>query len=132
MTRTLCLTLASLLLAATAARADIAVVGHPSAAALTKEQISDIYLGKSQTAQPMDLPEASPVRAAFYDKATGKDPAQVKATWARLAFTGKGQPPKEAADAAAVKKEVAANPKLIGYIDKSAADASVKVLLVLP
>jgi ABC-type phosphate transport system substrate-binding protein len=132
MNRTVYLTLASLLLASTAARADIAVVGHPNAAALTKEQISDIYLGKSQAAQPLDLPEASPVRASFYDKATGKDPAQIKATWARLAFTGKGQPPKEAVDAASVKKEVAGNPKLIGYIDKGAADASVKVLLVLP
>jgi ABC-type phosphate transport system substrate-binding protein len=132
MNRNIYLTLVSLLLASQAARADIAVVGHPSAAALTKEQITDIYLGKSQAAQPLDLPEASPLRASFYEKATGKDPAQVKATWARLAFTGKGQPPKEAADAAAVKKEVAANPKAIGYIDKSAADASVKVLLVLP
>jgi len=132
MNRTIYLPLFALLLASQAARADIAVVGHPSAAALTKEQITDIYLGKSQAAQPLDLPEASPLRASFYEKATGKDPAQVKATWARLAFTGKGQPPKEAADAAAVKKEVAANPKAIGYIDKSAADASVKVLLVLP
>lgn len=132
MNRTIHLPLFALLLASQAARADIAVVGHPSAAALTKEQITDIYLGKSQAAQPLDLPEASPLRASFYEKATGKDPAQVKATWARLAFTGKGQPPKEAADAAAVKKEVAANPKAIGYIDKSAADASVKVLLVLP
>jgi ABC-type phosphate transport system substrate-binding protein len=132
MNRTIYLTLASLFLTSQAAYADIAVVGHPGAAALTKEQISDIYLGKSQAAQPLDLPEASPVRASFYDKATGKDPAQIKATWARLAFTGKGQPPKEVADANAVKKEVAGNPKLIGYIDKSAADASVKVLLVLP
>ncbi|MCE4556573.1 hypothetical protein [Pelomonas cellulosilytica] len=126
------LPLASLLMACQAACADIAVVAHPGAAALTKEQITDIYLGKSQAAQPIDLPEASPVRATFYEKATGKDPSQVKATWARLAFTGKGQPPKEAPDAAAVKKEVAANPKAIGYIDKSAVDASVKVLLVLP
>jgi ABC-type phosphate transport system substrate-binding protein len=132
MNRTLYVTLAALLLASTAAQADIAVVGHANAAALTKEQISDIYLGKSQAAQPLDLPEASPARTAFYDKATSKDPAQIKATWARLAFSGKGQPPKEAADAAAVKKEVATNPKLIGYIDKSAVDASVKVLLVLP
>jgi ABC-type phosphate transport system substrate-binding protein len=132
MHRNIYLLLVSLFLSSQSAHADIAVVGHPNAAALTKEQISDIYLGKSQAAVPLDLPEASPVRAGFYDKATGKDQAQVKATWARLAFTGKAQPPKEAADAAAVKKEVAANPKAIGYIDKSAADASVKVLLVLP
>ncbi|WP_324288542.1 hypothetical protein [Roseateles sp. SL47] len=107
-------------------------MGHPNAAPLTKEQVAEIYLGKSQAAQPIDLPEASPIRASFYEKATGKDAAQIKATWARLAFSGKAQPPKEAADAAAVKKEVANNPKAVGYIDKSAADASVKVLLTLP
>jgi ABC-type phosphate transport system substrate-binding protein len=35
-------------------------------------------------------------------------------------------------DAAAVKKAVAADPKAIGYIDKSEADASVKIVLALP
>jgi ABC-type phosphate transport system substrate-binding protein len=132
MSRHITLTLASLLLASQAAFAEIVVVGHPNAAPLTKEQVAEIYLGKSQAAQPIDLPEASPIRASFYEKATGKDAAQIKATWARLAFSGKAQPPKEAADAAAVKKEVASNPKAVGYIDKSAADASVKVLLTLP
>ncbi|WAC70843.1 hypothetical protein OU995_14580 [Roseateles sp. SL47] len=132
MSRHITLTLASLLLASQAAFAEIVVVGHPNAAPLTKEQVAEIYLGKSQAAQPIDLPEASPIRASFYEKATGKDAAQIKATWARLAFSGKAQPPKEAADAAAVKKEVANNPKAVGYIDKSAADASVKVLLTLP
>ena len=36
--------------------------------------------------------------------------------------------PKEVADSAAVKAAVAANPKAIGYIDKSAVDATVKVV----
>jgi ABC-type phosphate transport system substrate-binding protein len=36
--------------------------------------------------------------------------------------------PKEAGDSAAVKKAVAADPKAIGYIEKSAVDASVKVV----
>ena len=114
-----------------AAAADLVVVGNPAAAALTKEQVADVYLGKSQAATPLDLPEASPLRAEFYKKATGRDLAQVKSTWSRVVFTGKGQPPKELPDAAAVKKAVAADPKAIGYLEKSAVDGSVKTLLTV-
>ena len=110
--------------------AEIAVIVNP-ASALTKEQIPDVFLGKNTNNMPVDLPEASPIRAAFYSKATGREAAQVKATWARLVFSGKAQPPKELPDAAAVKKAVAADPKAVGYIEKSAVDASVKVLTTL-
>jgi len=111
-----------------ASAAELVVVGNAAAAALTKEQVADIYLGKSQAATPLDLPESSPLRADFYKKATGRDLAQVKSVWSRVVFTGKGQPPKELPDAAAVKKAVAADAKAIGYIEKSAVDGSVKVL----
>jgi ABC-type phosphate transport system substrate-binding protein len=107
--------------------ADIVVVVNP-ASTLTKEQVPDVFLGKNTSSTPVDLPESSPVRAAFYSKATGKEAAQVKAAWARLVFSGKAQPPKELPDAGAVKKAVAADPKSVGYIEKSAVDASVKVL----
>ncbi|KPF48408.1 hypothetical protein IP87_14895 [beta proteobacterium AAP121] len=110
---------------------DIVVIGHPSAAALSKDQVSDLFLGKSQAFTPLDLSDSSPLYAAFYRKATGREVAQVKSTWSRVVFTGKGQPPKQLADAAAVKKAVAADPKAVGYIDKSAVDGSVKVLLAL-
>jgi ABC-type phosphate transport system substrate-binding protein len=123
-------TVFALSLLAAAAQAEIVVVGHPSAGALTADQVSDIYLGKSQSSTPLDQPESAPIRAEFYKRATGKDLPQVKATWARLAFTGKAQPPKEF-DAAGVKKEVAGNPKAIGYLDSAAVDGSVKVLLTL-
>ena len=110
--------------------AEIAVIVNP-ASALTKEQVPDVFLGKNTNNMPVDLPEASPIRAAFYSKATGREAAQVKATWARLVFSGKAQPPKELPDAAAVKKAVAADPKAVGYIEKSAVDASVKVLTTI-
>jgi hypothetical protein len=55
----------------------------------------------------------------------------VKSTWSRLVFSGKGQPPRQLSDSAAVKKAVAADPKAVGYIEKSAVDASVKVALSL-
>jgi len=120
-----------LVAAASFAHADVVVVGNPAAAALTKDQVSDVFLGKSQAFTPIDQPDSAPVRAEFYKKATGRDLAQVKATWSRLVFTGKAVAPKEVADAAAVKKAVAADPKAIGYIDKSAVDGSVKVLLAV-
>ncbi|HET6787710.1 MAG TPA: hypothetical protein VFH49_07100, partial [Aquabacterium sp.] len=60
-----------------------------------------------------------------------RDLNQIKATWSRIVFSGKGQAPKELPDAAAVKKAVAADPKAIGYIDKAAVDGSVKAVLTL-
>ena len=52
---------------------------------------------------------------------------QVKAIWSQILFTDRGVPPKQLRDSAAVKKAVAANPKAVGYIEKSAVDASIKV-----
>jgi hypothetical protein len=109
--------------------ADLVIIGHPSAAALSKEQAADVFLGKNAALTPVDLPEAAPVRADFYKRATGRDLAQVKSVWSRLVFSGKAQPPKELPDAAAVKKAVAADPKVVGYIEKSAVDGTVKVLV---
>ena len=120
-----------LVLWATSAAADLVVIANPAAAALTKDQVADVFLGKSQALTPVDLPENSTTYSEFYRKATGRDVAQVKATWARLVFSGKAQAPRQAADAAAVKKAVAADPKSIGYIEKSAVDSSVKVVLSL-
>lgn len=108
--------------------ADIVVIGNPSAAAMTKDQVADVFLGKSQNSVPVDQVESAPIRAEFYKKATGRDQAQIKALWSRLVFSGKAQPPKELPDSTAVKKAVIADPKAIGYIEKSAVDASVKVL----
>jgi len=117
-----------LALAGTAHAADVVVIGNPSAAAMTKDQVADVFLGKSQSSVPVDQVESAPIRAEFYKKATGRDQAQIKALWSRLVFSGKAQPPKEVADSNAVKKAVAADPKAIGYIEKSAVDGSVKVL----
>ncbi len=122
---------AALSLAASLSHAQVAVVMAPGAAPLTKDQVANVYLGRNADLKPVDLPEASATRNTFYQKATDREAAQLKAVWARLVFSGKGQPPKEVADAAAVKKAVAADPKAIGYIDKAAVDGSVKVVLSL-
>ena len=113
------------------AAAQVVVIGHPSAPALTISQVQDAYLGKNKSYTLIDLPEASPVKGDFYRKATGRELAQVKSIWSRIVFSGAGQPPKELQDAAAVKKAVAADPKVIGYIERSALDGSVKTLLTV-
>jgi len=111
--------------------AEVVIVVNPKAAesALTKDQVAQFFLGKSTSMTPIDQPDNAPVRAEFYKKVADKDAAQAKALWSKLVFTGKATMPKEVADHAAVKAAVAANPKAIGYIDKSAVDASVKVVL---
>ncbi len=114
--------------------AEVVVIVNPKAAesSLAKEQIAQFFLGKSTSMTPIDQPDNAPVRAEFYKKVADKDAAQAKALWSKLVFTGKATMPKEVADNAAVKAAVAANPKAIGYIDKSAVDATVKVVFTAP
>jgi hypothetical protein len=110
---------------------EMVVVMGPVAVPLTKDQVADAFLGRSIQLKPVDLLESSVEREDFYKKVTGRDVAQVRAVWARLIFTGRGKLPKELPDAAAVKKAVAADPNLVGYIQKSDVDASVKVVYSL-
>lgn len=114
----------------------VVVVGAKSTATgLSSEQAAALFLGKSDqipgvgTALLLDQTESNPVREVFYSKVTNKSPAQVKAAWSRLVFSGKASPPKELANSAEVKKMVAANANAIGYIEKSEVDGSVKVLV---
>jgi hypothetical protein len=123
--------IAVLAIAAQARGGDIVVIMGSQAEPLTQDQVAGIYLGRNNTLRPLDLPESSPLREEFYKKTTARDLAQIKAVWSRLVFTGQGHPPKEMADAAAVKKAVAADPRIVGYIDKADVDASVKVVLAL-
>ncbi|WP_348699320.1 hypothetical protein [Duganella fentianensis] len=128
------LLLSALAMAALPASAEIVVIVSQKnpATRMFSEQASQFFLGKSNLFTPVDQPESSHIRAEFYQKIADKDPAQVKALWSKLVFTGKATPPKEYANSAEVKKAVAADPKAIGYIDKSAVDDSVKVILTLP
>ena len=126
-------------LCATPAWAGIAVVvgADSPATTLTADQVSQIFLAKAATlpggakAVLVDQAEGSPLRDQFYAKVTGKNPAQMKALWSRLTFSGAAQPPTTVAGDAQVKKAVATDPAAIGYIDSTAADATVKVLLTV-
>lgn len=129
--------LASLLALSCSAHAGVVVVvsSKSNVGSLTEAQVSQIFLAKSLSlpgggaATPIDQEEGSATRNAFYSNVTGKDAAQMKAYWSQLMFTGKAQRPKKVSGDDAVKKAVAASPTAIGYIDESAVDATVKVVL---
>ncbi len=114
-------------------QAEIVVVAGAASptAALSKEQVADVFLAKNPSLAPLDLPDSNPLRDEFYTKVTGKSAAQAKSVWARLAFTGKAKPPKEAPGAAELKKMLGSTPNAIGYLNKSELDSSVKVLFTV-
>lgn len=113
----------------------VIVAANSPVTSLTQAQVSDIFLSKNAVfpggslAVPLDQAEGSPIRLEFYGKTTGKTPELLKAYWSKMIFTGQAEPPREIADAEKIKKLVANNPHYIGYIDKSAVDASVKTVL---
>lgn len=123
----------------TAAQAGMAIIAHPSnpLAGITAEEAAKIYLGKSvsfnngRSATPVDQ-TAGPTRTKFNKQVLDKDDGELKAYWSKLLFTGKGRPPEEVGDDAAVKAWVARHPEGLGYVDGKVVDGSVKVLLILP
>ncbi|CAN7478697.1 phosphate ABC transporter substrate-binding protein [Massilia sp. LjRoot122] len=125
--------------AAADASAELVVIvsARSPAPQLSGDQVAAIFLGQAGR-----LPDGSEVvaldqrigsgeRNQFYQQVAGKTPALLKAHWSKMLFTGRGQPPREALDAASVRRMVADNPSMIGYIDRSALDGSVRPVLVL-
>ncbi|MDP5142958.1 phosphate ABC transporter substrate-binding protein [Rheinheimera baltica] len=128
----------SLLLSAllsVSAMADIAVVVNPANGnAVSTDDLNRLFLGRTSTfadgskATPLNLPEGQAARDEFDSKVLNRSSAQLKAYWSKLVFTGKGTPPKEMADDAAVKAAVAADPNAIGYISSGSVDGTVKMV----
>lgn len=115
--------------------ADIAVVVNPANTnAVSADDLNRLFLGRASSfadgskAIPLNMAEGKPARDEFDSKVLNRSAAQLKAYWSKLVFTGKGTPPKELADDAAVKAAVAADSSAIGYISSSSVDSSVKVV----
>lgn len=130
-------TLLSLTLAASAASyAGTAVIvsANSNVDAADQKTIGKIFLGKSKKfangtkAVPVNQSEGSAIREDFSKSVIKRSSNQVKSYWAQLVFTGKGTPPTELADDAAVKAKVAADPNAVGYIDEANVDGTVKVI----
>ncbi len=114
---------------------ETAVIVHPSNNNdFSSKDIQRIFLGKLNTfrdggpAIPLDQKLGNTTRKFFIKTILKKTDKQMTAYWSRQVFTGRGLPPKEVDDPAALKKLVAENPNTIGYIDASIVDKSIKVV----
>lgn len=115
--------------------ADVAVIVHPSNNnVLDSSIVSRIFLGKEKSfadgnqTVPVNQEEGNAVTEEFNADVLNKSSSQLKAYWSKLVFTGKGSPPIDVANDADVIKLIATNPNMIGYVDASKVDDSVKVV----
>jgi ABC-type phosphate transport system substrate-binding protein len=98
-------------------------------------QATQIFLKQVRTwsdgtvIEPIDLEEDSPLREEFYREVTGRGQAQLRAYWARQAFTGMGFPPLQANGSDEAARIVKETPGAIGYTLERDVDGSLKVVL---
>ncbi|MBL4583445.1 MAG: phosphate ABC transporter substrate-binding protein [Pseudomonadales bacterium] len=131
--------LATLLTVSAGTFAQVSVIVHPSNdVTISKKAASKLFLGKSKKfpgggqAVPIEQSDGSSARDEFHANITKKKSSQLKAYWSRIVFTGKGQPPKEVSSDSEVMELISRNPSMIGYVDSSSVNASVKVVLTAP
>ena len=122
----------------TAALADVVPVvsAKSSIDHLSKKDLADIFLGRTARSPdgapvvPVDQDEGSTARDEFYTTFLGKTPAQLRAYWSKIIFTGRGKPPSSVADDVAARKLVATNPNAIAYVERKQLNSTVKAVRV--
>jgi len=103
---------------------------------IKRDLLAQIFLGQAHVfpngakAEPLDLPQGSQLREAFYQQFLEKRPAQLKSHWSGQTFSGRKQPPRMLNTSKDILKLVAKHPKYIAYVDQSAVDPTVKVLRI--
>lgn len=123
--KAVCGLLCSLVISTTATAEVVVVVSDQSLVdALSRDLLADIYLGRMNRLPsgdpviPIDQKERSPAHNEFYSEYLGRTPAQIKAHWSKLIFTGRGQPPHSVANGDVVAEIVAETPNAIGYMSR--------------
>lgn len=118
--------IAPLLVAAAESAADsgpVVVVNAQSGVdTLTREEVVNIFLGRFRqlpngvAALPVDQPADQPLKAEFYRLLVNKTPAEIRAYWARLIFSGKTSPPLQATTPEEVLHWISDTPGAVGYV----------------
>ena len=117
--------------------ADVSVIANKGIGtdSITAKEAKKIWLGKTRSldgtsVKLADLPKGNASRDHFYSSVVKKNEKKLKAYWAKIVFAGKGTPPKAFGSDAEVVSWVASTPGAVGYVNSTAADDSVKVLMV--
>lgn len=118
------------------AAADVVVIANPRAGVdrLSRDEVVNIFLGRFRqlpsglSALPADLPSSQPEKAVFYRQLVNKELAEINAYWARLVFSGRTVPPRQAVGNDDLVSWVAGTQGAIGYVDRARADGRVKIV----
>lgn len=121
------------------AAAELVVVVNPRSGVdkLSHEEVVNIFLGRFRqlpsglSALPVDLPAAQPEKASFYRGLVNKELAEINSYWARLVFSGRTAPPRQASSSEELLAFVGGNEGGIGYVDRAKVDNRVKVVFEL-
>jgi ABC-type phosphate transport system substrate-binding protein len=115
----------------------VVVNPHSGVDKLTRDEVIDIFLGRyrklpsGKMALPIDVADASPERARFYQLLVKKSQSEMSSYWARLVFSGQTSPPFQVPDPKSALELVQSSPNAIAYLDRSAVTADVKVVFEL-
>ena len=112
----------------------VSLKNNNSYTSIDKDLITRIFLGKvsdfpdGTDVTPLYLKQGDYAREAFNRDFLSKSESQLSGYWSRLRFAGKGEAPEEVGSATELKALVANDPSLIGYIDSSDVDGTIKVV----
>jgi ABC-type phosphate transport system substrate-binding protein len=133
--RTLLL-IVGILLSIADASAELVVVANPKSGVdkLSRDEVVNIFLGRfrqlpsGRSALPADLPTTQPERAVFYRLLVNKELSEINSYWARLIFSGRTVPPRQATSTDDLLVWIATTPGSLGYVERARADARVKIV----
>ena len=122
-----------------AAQAQLAVITAPTAPRLSfdKDMLRNVYLKRifvdsdGVKLTPVNLPADSPLRDAFTRTVLHMSERPMQDYWDKQYFQGVSPPYVLASDEAVIRF-VAATPGAIGYVASCHADASVRIVMLLP
>ena len=94
----------------------VIVVNEAGPAALTRNDVSRIFLKKSSQLTPVDQDKEAKVRSSFSKAVLGRPLSAIISYWQQQIFSGGDSPPVEKGSDAEVLAFVRGNPKAIGYV----------------
>lgn len=101
---------------------------------LSKEQVVNIYMGRysdvanKNSLVPVDYPENTSTKSAFYQALVGQSEKRIKSYWSRLLFSGRARPPISMKNAAEIAKKMQTNSSLIAYLPKEELTEEMKIV----
>lgn len=132
--------LAMVVLASSQLRAELVVVANQKSGIeqLSQAEVIHLFMGRLRqlpsgiTSLPLDFPTESNERTTFYRQLVNKEPAEIRAYWSRLTFSGGSRPPQTVGSREDLIRIITQNQGALGYLDRSNLDNRVKVVFEFP